>query len=102
MAGHRGYYKCPENSITAIRHGLLTGNDTIEIDVMCLRDGSWGLHHDLATGWASGRSDGKRVLPSVAIAQVWAYVHVRNPITGDYSDQISQYDLPMTAYSLCK
>jgi len=47
----------------------LAGNDTIEIDVMRLRDGNWVLHHDLVTGRASGRSDGKRALLSAATAQ---------------------------------
>lgn len=50
VVGHRGYFDAPENSLTAIERGLAAGNDTVELDLMVLRDGRWVLHHDDRTG----------------------------------------------------
>lgn len=77
--GHRGFYNQPENSLTAIQHGLAAGSDSVEIDIMRLRDGSWVVHHDPTTGRASGRLDGKIQIVSDMDSKEWNAILIRDP-----------------------
>ena len=77
--GHRGFYNQPENSLTAIQHGLVAGSDSIEIDIMRLRDGNWVVHHDPTTGRATGRLDGKIQIVSEMDSREWNAILIRDP-----------------------
>ena len=95
--GHRGFYNRPENSLSAIQHGLVAGSDSVEIDIMHLRDGSWVVHHDPATGRASGRLDGKIQIVSEMDSKEWNAILIRDPT---YSKLIRQERPPYLTEAL--
>lgn len=81
IVGHRGYFRAPENSVQGIRHGLLAGNDAIELDLIQLSDGNWVIHHDLTLGRTTGTDDGKAYAVPRLNSRDWTRVRVRNPRT---------------------
>ena len=82
VVGHRGHFRQPENSLSAIRYGLMSGFDELEIDIRRLKDGHWVLHHDASIGNASGRLDGRTFQLSSAGQRDWQQVRVRDMSTG--------------------
>lgn len=59
MVAHRGDFREPENSLTAITHAVFDNFNTVEIDVMQIKSGLWVNHHDLDTGRSVVHYSGK-------------------------------------------
>ncbi|WP_295895139.1 glycerophosphodiester phosphodiesterase [uncultured Vibrio sp.] len=79
VVAHRGSSNYAENSRDAIKMGGVGGFDGVEIDVMLTRDKHWVVHHDIETGRATARSDGKKYRVSRMNANEWNSLSGRNP-----------------------
>lgn len=60
ISAHRGDFRYPESSSTAIAAALIDNYNSVEIDVMQLKDGTWVNHHDSQTGRATVYYTGER------------------------------------------
>ena len=60
ISAHRGDFREPENSARAITSALKDNFNSVEIDVMLLRDGTWVNHHDKQSGRATVYYSGQR------------------------------------------
>lgn len=79
VIAHRGSSDFAENSRDAIRMAAVGGFNGAEIDVMLTRDKKWVVHHDIQTGRAVGRADGKRFRISQMNSKEWNSMSGRNP-----------------------
>ncbi|PMG76545.1 glycerophosphodiester phosphodiesterase [Shewanella sp. 10N.286.51.B7] len=60
ISAHRGDFRQPESSYNAIAAALNDNFNSVEIDVMLLKDGTWVNHHDSQTGRATVHYTGER------------------------------------------
>lgn len=60
ISAHRGDFRQPESSSLAIASALTDNFNSVEIDVMLLKDGTWVNHHDEQTGRATVHYTGER------------------------------------------
>ncbi|GGP65357.1 glycerophosphodiester phosphodiesterase [Shewanella saliphila] len=60
ISAHRGDFRQPESSANAIASALNDNFNSVEIDVMLLKDGTWVNHHDSQTGRATVYYTGER------------------------------------------
>jgi hypothetical protein len=60
IPAHRGDFRQPESSANAIASALNDNFNSVEIDVMLLKDGTWVNHHDSQTGRATVYYTGER------------------------------------------
>lgn len=60
ISAHRGDFRQPENSVQAISSALADNFNSVEIDIMQLKDGTWVNHHDSQTGRATVYYSGER------------------------------------------
>ncbi len=60
ISAHRGDFRQPESSYNAIASALNDNFNSVEIDVMLLKDGTWVNHHDSQTGRATVHYTGER------------------------------------------
>ncbi|MCL1065864.1 glycerophosphodiester phosphodiesterase [Shewanella olleyana] len=60
ISAHRGDFRQPESSYNAIAGALNDNYNSVEIDVMQLKDGTWVNHHDSQTGRATVHYTGER------------------------------------------
>ncbi|ASJ97305.1 glycerophosphodiester phosphodiesterase [Shewanella marisflavi] len=60
ISAHRGDFRFPESSTSAIVEALKDNYNSVEIDVMQLKDGTWVNHHDSQTGRATVYYTGER------------------------------------------
>ncbi|MEZ9156504.1 glycerophosphodiester phosphodiesterase [Vibrio sp. F13] len=79
VIAHRGSSNYAENSRNAIQMAAVSGFDGAEIDVMLTRDKDWVVHHDIGTGRATARSDGKRYRVSRMKSSEWNSLSGRSP-----------------------
>ncbi|MGF1720458.1 glycerophosphodiester phosphodiesterase [Vibrio kyushuensis] len=79
VIAHRGSSNFAENSRNAIQMASVGGFDGVEIDVMLTQDKHWVVHHDIETGRAAARGDGKRFRVSRMNVQQWNSLSTRDP-----------------------
>ncbi|NKF50782.1 glycerophosphodiester phosphodiesterase [Shewanella sp. WXL01] len=60
ISAHRGDFRQPESGQMAIASALVDNFNSVEIDVMLLRDGTWVNHHDEETGRATVHYTGEK------------------------------------------
>jgi glycerophosphoryl diester phosphodiesterase len=71
VIAHRGYsHAAPENTLAAIRLGLVSGAELVEIDVRLTRDGVPVLMHDDGLRRTAGRSERVRELDAAEVASL--------------------------------
>ncbi|WP_299793093.1 glycerophosphodiester phosphodiesterase family protein [uncultured Shewanella sp.] len=93
IAAHRGDYRQPESSNLAIAAALNDNYNSVEIDVMLLKDGTWVNHHDKYTGRATVHYTGQRYKVEKMKLNQFAQLKLRNKQSHDLLDI-----RPITAY----
>lgn len=97
VSAHRGDFRQPESSATAITHALIDNFDSLEIDVMLLDDGTWVNHHDKYSGRASVYYTGKRQKIEDLSLKYFKRLKLRDKQTNELLDQ-----RPLTALETFK
>lgn len=67
---HRGWYECPENTITAYKQSALHGFDYVETDVRLTSDGVPVLLHDATINNTARNADGTEISDTINIADI--------------------------------
>lgn len=62
VTAHRGDFREPEGSRAAVTRAAMDNFNSIEVDLMQLRDGKWVNHHDFYTGRVTVHYTGQRYL----------------------------------------
>ena len=93
ISAHRGDFRFPESSSSAIASALNDNFNSVEIDVMLLKDGTWVNHHDSQTGRATVHYTGKRFKLERMKLNEFAQLKLRDKNNNDLLDQ-----RPITAY----
>ncbi|MBV7316556.1 glycerophosphodiester phosphodiesterase family protein [Shewanella sp. NIFS-20-20] len=93
ISAHRGDFRFPESSQSAIAAALLDNFTSVEIDVMQLGDGTWVNHHDSQTGRASVHYTGERLTLKRMTRQQFNQLKLRDKLSNDLVDM-----RPITAY----
>jgi glycerophosphoryl diester phosphodiesterase len=78
VSAHRGHFQEPESSSSAIRRALTDNFDSVEIDVMLLKDGTWVNHHDKVSGRATVYYNGERKILSGMDRKSYAGLRLRS------------------------
>lgn len=93
VSAHRGDFRFPESSRSAITAALSDNYDSVEIDVMQLKDGTWVNHHDSQTGRATVYYTGERFKLKKMSQQQYANLKLRDKKSNDLINR-----RPITAY----
>lgn len=93
ISAHRGDFREPENSVQAISSALSDNFNSVEIDIMQLKDGTWVNHHDSQTGRATVYYSGERFKLEKMNLKQFSGLKLRDK---DNNDLINQR--PITAY----
>ncbi|RTR28589.1 glycerophosphodiester phosphodiesterase [Shewanella atlantica] len=93
ISAHRGDFRLPESSASAIAAALNDNYNSVEIDVMQLKDGTWVNHHDSQTGRATVYYTGERHKLKRMSRQQYANLKLRDKGSNDLLDA-----RPITAY----
>lgn len=67
---HRGWYECPEETITAYKQSALHGFDFVECDVRLTSDGVPVLLHDATINRTARNADGTEISDTINIAGI--------------------------------
>ena len=67
---HRGWYECPEDTITAYKQSALHGFDYVECDVRLTSDGVPVLLHDASINRTARNADGTEISGTINIADI--------------------------------
>lgn len=97
ISAHRGDFRLPESSASAISSALNDNFNSVEIDVMLLKDGTWVNHHDKQTGRATVHYTGKRYTLERMTLNEFAELKLRDKHSHDLLDT-----RPITAYESFK
>ncbi|WP_394388966.1 glycerophosphodiester phosphodiesterase family protein [Shewanella woodyi] len=93
ISAHRGDFRYPESSDIAIAAALVDNYNSVEIDVMQLKDGTWVNHHDSQTGRATVYYTGKRYKIERMSPKQYANLKLRDKASNELLDR-----RPITAY----
>lgn len=93
ISAHRGDFRLPESSASAIIEALKDNYNSVEIDVMQLKDGTWVNHHDSQTGRATVYYTGERHKLKQMSRQQYANLKLRDKKSNTLLDV-----RPITAY----
>lgn len=93
ISAHRGDFRLPESSGRAIAEALTDNYNSVEIDVMQLKDGTWVNHHDNQTGRATVYYTGERYKLKQMSRQQYANLKLRDKDSNALLDT-----RPITAY----
>jgi|GEM_PF-914019 len=97
ISAHRGDFRLPESSASAISSALNDNFNSVEIDLMLLKDGTWVNHHDKQTGRATVHYTGKRYKLARMKLNEFAELKLRDKHSHDLLDA-----RPITAYESFK
>tara|TARA_R110000851_G_scaffold161068_1_gene304545 strand:+ start:10194 stop:11654 length:1461 start_codon:yes stop_codon:yes gene_type:complete len=78
ISAHRGDFRQPESSANAIASALNDNFNSVEIDIMLLKDGTWVNHHDSQTGRATVYYTGERFKLNRMSVQQFANLKLRD------------------------
>lgn len=67
---HRGWYECPEETVTAYKQSALHGFDFVECDVRLTSDGVPVLLHDATINRTARNADGTEISGTINIADI--------------------------------
>lgn len=87
ISAHRGDFRQPESSANAIKSALQDNYNSVEIDVMLLKDGTWVNHHDSQTGRATVYYTGERFKLNRMTFQEFANLKLRDKQSNNLLDQ---------------
>jgi glycerophosphoryl diester phosphodiesterase len=87
ISAHRGDFRQPESSANAIAAALNDNFNSVEIDVMLLKDGTWVNHHDSQTGRATVYYTGERFKLNRMNFQEFANLKLRDKQSNHLLDQ---------------
>lgn len=87
ISAHRGDFRQPESSTNAIKSALQDNYNSVEIDVMLLKDGTWVNHHDSQTGRATVYYTGERFKLNRMTFQEFANLKLRDKQSNNLLDQ---------------
>ncbi|AZG72208.1 glycerophosphodiester phosphodiesterase [Shewanella livingstonensis] len=87
ISAHRGDFRQPESSANAIVSALNDNFNSVEIDVMLLKDGTWVNHHDSQTGRATVYYTGERFKLNRMSFQAFSNLKLRDKQTNNLLDQ---------------
>jgi glycerophosphoryl diester phosphodiesterase len=93
ISAHRGSFKQPESSARAISSALKDNFNSVEIDIMQLKDGTWVNHHDSQTGRATVYYSGERFKLNRMSLKQFAGLKLRDKKNHDLL-----HERPITAY----
>ncbi|MCL1146407.1 glycerophosphodiester phosphodiesterase [Shewanella marinintestina] len=93
ISAHRGDFRLPESSDLAIASALFDNYNSVEIDVMQLKDGTWVNHHDSQTGRATVYYTGERYKLERMNRKQYAKLKLRQKGSNELLDM-----RPITAY----
>ncbi|WP_350432618.1 glycerophosphodiester phosphodiesterase family protein [Shewanella sp. H8] len=87
ISAHRGDFRQPESSANAISSALNDNFNSVEIDVMLLKDGTWVDHHDSQTGRATVYYTGERFKLNRMSFQEFSNLKLRDKHSNNLLDQ---------------
>ncbi|WP_144212892.1 glycerophosphodiester phosphodiesterase [Shewanella donghaensis] len=87
ISAHRGDFRQPESSYNAIASALNDNFNSVEIDVMLLKDGTWVNHHDSQTGRATVHYTGERYKVERMNRKEFAQLKLRDKDTNALLDE---------------
>lgn len=93
IVAHRGDFREPESSVSAITSAVSDNFNTVEIDVMQIKSGLWINHHDMDTGRAVVHYSGKSYNVRKMSDKTFSGLRLRDKETNNLLEQ-----RPVTAY----
>lgn len=83
VTAHRGDFREPEGSRAAVTRAAMDNFNSIEVDLMQLRDAKWVNHHDQYTGRVTVHTTGQRYLIEHMDLDQFIGLKTRNKQTGE-------------------